>query len=158
MRRERTEQDEINVAKSAAKQIAMEFDAGVMAMARARVKRGGIVVDLALEDYDSFLKLLPVHTLRRMSDHFPDLVEPWEIVSMRHRRPSETWRPAFNREPIARCRVMRSGWVAYVGNEMLMSGAGEGEGETMLFPTLEAAQAACDERLRDIGVIFTEGK
>jgi hypothetical protein len=146
----RTESDELAAAERTAKQIVTDLAEGVACMARARKLRDGTGVDWSTVDYESFLLLLPVTTVRNLLEYLPGLAEPWEVVAMKNREVTSVERRGYD-GPIAKVRKRGDKWIAFVGSAIV-----EWEGDSVGWPTLEQAKAACDARLRESGVLLTD--
>ena len=150
MRNARTETDELNVARSCAKTIVRELAEGVACMARARLLRDGTGVDWSTVDYEAFLLLIPVETVRNLLDYLPTLAEPWEVVSMKNREVTRVERRGHG-DRIASVHKRGGRWIAFVGSSIVECGD-----DSVGWPNIELAKDACDARLRESGVVLTE--
>jgi hypothetical protein len=150
IKKNRTERDELEAAKYVAKQIVTDLAEGVACMARARKLRDGTGVDWSTVDYEAFLLLLPVSTVRNLLEYLPTLAEPWEVVSMTNREVTRVERRGHG-DRIASVHRRGGRWIAFVGSAIV-----EWDGDSVGWPSIDLAKAACDARLRDSGVVLTD--
>lgn len=135
-------------------------------------------LDRALEEYiaevidhhsprevaaDVALREMPPRLVRTLLDAMPTLAGPWRVTDMRDGEPTRLVRDGYM-DTIATVRRHGQGrrgrprWTAYVGDDLVSPPDVDENGDAMPidWSTCEEAQAACDHRLREGGVLLEE--
>lgn len=118
--------------------------------------------DVAIE---CALRGTPVTLVRALLDGLPTLAGPWRVTDMRDGEPTRLVRDGHRDEPIAVVRRQSQGkrarprWIAFVGDAMVSPEPAHDEnGDAMPidWADSEFAQAACDTRLVEDGVMLCD--